>query len=391
MIDYARMGASAPILVVLAYLCQSMQAFLEEELDAPEEQELFEHFRMLVDKGQGLIRIDKFLMNRIENASRTKIQAAADAGSILVNEKPVKSSYKVKPLDLISIVLPTPPKDTEIVPEDIPLNILYEDADVLLVNKVPGMVVHPGYNNVSGTLVNALAFHLQNEDFIKENNIRPGLVHRIDKNTSGILVIAKNEIAMTHLAKQFFDHSIERSYQALVWGDLAEDQGTITGYIGRSARDRKVFQMYDDPEKGKWSVTHYKVLERLGYVTLIECRLETGRTHQIRVHLKSIGHPIFSDSTYGGDYAVKGTTFTKYKQFVENCFALMPRQGLHAKSLGFIHPKTKEKIFFNSNLPDDFTSVLDKWRNYIQYVPIEAKDDDLSKDKETQKLLNLKK
>ncbi|OYU94588.1 MAG: RNA pseudouridine synthase [Bacteroidetes bacterium B1(2017)] len=369
-----------------------MQEYFDEEIDAPEEeQELFEHFRVEVDKGQGLLRIDKYLMNRIENASRTKIQAAADAGSILVNNAPVKSSYKIKPFDVISIVLPTPPKNTEIVPEDIPLSILYEDNDLMLVNKVAGMVVHPGYNNVSGTLVNALAWHLRDVNFIKENNIRPGLVHRIDKNTSGILVIAKQEVAMTHLAKQFFDHSIERSYQALVWGDFPEDEGTITGYIGRSAKDRKVFQLYEDPEKGKWSVTHYKVLERLNYVTLIECRLETGRTHQIRVHLKSIGHPIFSDSTYGGDYVVKGTTFTKYKQFVENCFALMPRQGLHAKSLGFIHPTTKKKIFFDSELPADFTAVLEKWRHYIQYMPLEETEAKPTKDKETQKLMNLKK
>ncbi len=368
-----------------------MQEEFEEGIDNAEEQELFEHFRVEVDKGQGLLRIDKYLMNRLMNASRTKIQAAADAGSILVNEKPVKSSYKVKPFDVISIVLPNPPKDTEIYPEDIPLNIIYEDADVLLVNKVPGMVVHPGYNNVSGTLVNALAWHLRSEDFIQENNIRPGLVHRIDKNTSGILVIAKNEIAMTHLAKQFFDHSIERSYQALVWGDLKEDQGTITGFIGRSARDRKVFQLYDDAEKGKWSITHYKVLERFGYVTLIECKLETGRTHQIRVHLKSIGHPIFSDDTYGGNQIVKGTSFSRYKQFVENCFTLMPRQGLHAKSLGFVHPKTKENLFFNSDLPADFAAVVDKWRHYVQYKPIEEPDVPIAKDKATQKLMNLKK
>ncbi|MBC7384467.1 MAG: RluA family pseudouridine synthase [Bacteroidia bacterium] len=363
----------------------------EEEADIHEEQELFEHFHLVVDRGQHMLRIDKFLVNRIENATRTKIQAAAEAGSILVNEKPVKSSYKIKPLDVISIVLPTPPKNTEIVAEEIPLHIIYEDEDVLLVNKVAGMVVHPGYNNVTGTLVNALAWHLRNVAFVTENNIRPGLVHRIDKNTSGILVIAKNEIAMTHLAKQFFDHSIERSYQALVWGNMEEDEGTITGFIGRSARDRKVFQLFEDAEKGKWSITHYKVLERLNYVTLIECRLETGRTHQIRVHLKSIGHPIFSDSTYGGDYAVKGTTFTRYKQFVDNCFKIMPRQGLHAKSLGFIHPRTREKVFFNSELPEDFTSVLEKWRNYIFYMPLEEEKLDQPKDNATLKLLNTKK
>ncbi len=362
----------------------------EDDIDANEEQELYEHFRLVVDKGQSMLRIDKFLVNRIENATRSKIQAAAEAGAILVNDKPVKSSYKVKPFDIISIVLPTPPKNTEIIPEEIPIDIIYEDADVLLVNKVPGMVVHPGYNNVSGTLVNALAWHLRNVEFVTENNIRPGLVHRIDKNTSGILVIAKNEIAMTHLAKQFFDHTIERSYQALVWGNMEQDEGTITGFIGRSVRDRKVFQLYDDAEKGKWSITHYKVLERFDYVTLIECRLETGRTHQIRVHLKSIGHPIFSDSTYGGDYAVKGTTFTRYKQFVDNCFKLMPRQGLHAKSLGFIHPKTKEMVFFDSELPEDFANVLDKWRHYINYMPLEENTVEI-KQKTVQKSLKSKK
>lgn len=362
----------------------------EEEIDSNEEQELYEHFRIEVDKGQGLLRIDKYLMNRLENASRTKIQAAADVGSILVNEKPVKSSYKVKPLDVISIVLPTPPRDTEIVAEDIPLDIVYEDTDVLIVNKKPGMVVHPGYNNTSGTLVNALAWHLKGLAFAEENNVRPGLVHRIDKNTSGLLVIAKSEFAMTHLAKQFFDHSIERTYQALVWGDLPEDKGTITGYIGRSAKDRKVFQLYDDAEKGKWSVTHYKVIERLNYVTLIECRLETGRTHQIRVHLKSIGHPIFSDDTYGGNHILKGTVFARYKQFVENCFTLMPRQGLHAKSLGFVHPITKKNILFESELPTDFREVVEKWRHYAHYKPMD--DNEGHKlDNQEKKLMNLKK
>lgn len=335
--------------------------------DNSEEQELYEHYRFVVDKGQGLLRIDKWLMNRIENASRTKIQAAADSGSILVNNKAAKSSYKVKPADIISIVLPTPPKDTEVYPEEIPLNIIYEDDQLLLVNKAAGMVVHPGYNNTSGTLVNALAWHLRDVEFATQNNIRPGLVHRIDKNTSGILVIAKTELAMTHLAKQFYYHTIERKYIALVWGDLAADEGTITGYIGRSARDRKVFQLYEDETKGKWSVTHYKVLARFHYVTLIECQLETGRTHQIRVHLKSIGHPLFADEVYGGNYAVKGTGFTKYKQFVDNCFALMPRQALHAKSLGFIHPKNQKKLFFESELPDDFKSVLDKWEHYVKF------------------------
>jgi|ERR1043166_4263790 23S rRNA pseudouridine1911/1915/1917 synthase len=340
----------------------------QPDIEAGEEQDLYEHFRFVTDKGQGLLRIDKYLMNRIENASRTRIQAAADAGCVLVNNKAVKSSYKVKPLDVISIVLPTPPKDTEIKPEEIPLDIVYEDDALMVVNKVAGMVVHPGYNNVSGTLVNALAWHLEHIPFVKENNIRPGLVHRIDKDTSGLLVIAKTEFAMTFLARQFYDHSIARRYVALVWGDFENDEGTITGYIGRSARDRRVFQLFDDEEKGKWSITHYRVLERLQYVTLIECRLETGRTHQIRVHLRSIGHPLFGDLTYGGDQIVKGTSFAKFRQFVENNFKILPRQALHAESLGFIHPVTKEHLNFASTLPEDFQTVLDRWRNYSHYA-----------------------
>lgn len=339
-----------------------------EDNDEALEQELYEHFRIVVDKGQSLLRIDKYLMHRIQNASRTKIQYAADTDCIVVNEKPVKSSYKVKPGDVISIVLPHPPKDTGIVPENIPLEILYEDDHLMIVNKPAGMVVHPGYNNVSGTLVNALAWHLKDNEFSKEGNVRPGLVHRIDKNTSGLLVIAKNELAMTHLAKQFFHHTIKRSYIALAWGDFEEDEGTVTGYIGRSTRDRKVFTMYDEEDKGKWSVTHYKVLERLNYVSLIECRLETGRTHQIRVHMKHIMHPLFADSTYGGDRILKGTTFTRYKQFIDNCFALMPRQALHARSLGFVHPATGEEVFFEAPLPEDFSSVLEKWRGYNKNV-----------------------
>ncbi len=346
----------------MSMLSEEMEEF--DNAEESTEQELYEHHRIIVDKGQSLLRIDKFLMHRLQNASRTKIQAAADAGCIIVNEKAVKSSYKVKPGDIISIVLPHPPKDTEIIPEDIPLQILYEDDDLLIVNKRAGMVVHPGYNNVSGTLVNALAWHFKDLPFAKENNIRPGLVHRIDKNTSGLLVVAKNEFAMTHLAKQFYYHTIKRSYMALAWGDFESDEGTVTGYIGRSTKDRRVFTLYDTEEKGKWSVTHFKVLERLSNVTLIECRLETGRTHQIRVHMKSIGHPLFADETYGGDYAVKGTTFTKYKQFVENCFTLCPRQALHARSLGFIHPKTGKEVFFEAPLPDDMASMIEKWRSY---------------------------
>lgn len=340
---------------------------VEDEIegsDNGEEQDLYEHHRIVVDKGQAMMRIDKFLMIRIMNASRTKMQAAAETGSILVNNKPVKSSYKVKPLDIISIVLPHPPKDTEIIPEDIPLNIVYEDDHLLIVNKPAGMVVHPGHNNVSGTLVNALAWHLKDHTFTKENNIRPGLVHRIDKNTSGLLVIAKDEKSMTHLARQFFNHTIRRRYLALAWGKFAEEEGTITGYIGRSAKDRRVFQIYDDEAKGKWSITHYKVLEQMSYVSLIECRLETGRTHQIRVHMKHTGHPLFADDTYGGNRIVKGPAFTRYRQFVDNCFALCNRQALHAQSLGFIHPATGKEMFFESDLPDDFRHVLEKWKAF---------------------------
>jgi len=335
----------------------------ELELSEQDEQDLYEHLRLIVDKGQSLLRIDKFLMHRIENASRNRIQNAIEQGNVLVNDKPVKSSYKVKPLDVISVVLPHPPRDTEVYPENIPINIAYEDDDVLLVNKDSGMVVHPGYNNYTGTLVNALVYHFQQLPTLPGNDGRPGLVHRIDKDTSGLLLISKNERSMTYLARQFFDHSISRKYLALVWGDIEQD-GTVTGYIGRSAADRRVMSIYDDPEKGKWSVTHYKVLERMNYVTLIECQLETGRTHQIRAHMKHIGHPLFSDAAYGGDKIIKGTVFNKYKQFVENCFELMPRQALHAATLGFVHPSTKIRMDFEAPLPQDFVDVLEKWRKY---------------------------
>jgi 23S rRNA pseudouridine1911/1915/1917 synthase len=330
-----------------------------------EEQDLYEHLRIVVDKGQSLLRLDKFLIIRTENTSRNRIQNAIDAGNVLVNDKVVKASYKVKPLDIISMVLPHPPRDTEVYPEDIPIDIIFEDDDVIMVNKAPGMVVHPGFNNYTGTLVNALVFHSQQLPQMPGNDGRPGLVHRIDKDTSGLLLVSKNEWAITFLAKQFFDHSISRKYIALVWGDLTED-GTVTGYIGRSIKDRKVMAVYDDETKGKWSVTHYKVLERFNYVTLIECQLETGRTHQIRAHMKHIGHPLFNDSTYGGDKILKGTVFNKYRQFVENCFEILPRQALHAKSLGFIHPTTRKFIHFETELPEDISSVIEKWRNYIK-------------------------
>lgn len=328
-----------------------------------EEQDLYEHLRIVVDKGQSLLRIDKFLMHRVENASRNRIQTAIEADNVLVNDKPIKASYKVKPGDVISVVLPHPPRDTEVYPENIPLDIVYEDDDVLVVNKPAGLVVHPGYNNYTGTLVNGLVYHFQQLPTLPGNDGRPGLVHRIDKDTSGLLLISKNERSMNYLAKQFFDHTINRRYLALVWGDIAED-GTVTGYIGRSVNDRRVMSIYDDPEKGKWAVTHYKVLERMGYVTLIECKLETGRTHQIRAHMKHIGHPLFSDAMYGGDKILKGTVFNKYRQFVDNCFEVMPRQALHAQSLGFVHPSKKTNIYLEAPLPADFEGVLEKWRKY---------------------------
>jgi len=337
----------------------------ENILSDKEDSDFYEHFNLVVDKGQSLIRIDKFLMLRIENASRSKIQHAIEAGNVLVNEKPIKASYKVKPLDVISIVLPHPPRDTEVIPQDIPINIIYEDDDLLLVNKEAGMVVHPGYGNWDGTLVNALVFHFTQLPQLPGNDGRPGLVHRIDKDTSGLLLISKNEKSMTYLAKQFYDHSISRKYFALVWGDI-ENDGKVTGYIGRSAKDRKIMDVYDTEAEGKWSVTHYKVLERFNYVTLIECQLETGRTHQIRAHMQHVGHPLFNDASYGGDKIRKGTLFAKYKQFVDNCFQIIPRQALHAKTLGFIHPTKREHIHFETELPQDFSMVLEKWRNYIQ-------------------------
>jgi 23S rRNA pseudouridine1911/1915/1917 synthase len=328
------------------------------------EQDLFEHFNIVVDKGQSLLRIDKFLMHRIENATRNRVQLAIEAGNVLVNQQAIKSSYRVKPFDEISVVYAHPPRDTTVYPENIPLDIVYEDDDLLVVNKPAGMVVHPGYNNYHGTLVNALTYHFDHLPTLPGNDGRPGLVHRIDKDTSGLLLISKNELTMNKLAKQFFDHSINRQYIALVWGDIEQD-GQVTGYIGRSLKNRIVQAVYDDESKGKWSVTNYQVLERLNYVTLLSCKLETGRTHQIRAHLTHIGHPLFSDATYGGDKILKGTTFSKYKSFVTNCMELMPRQALHARTLGFIHPSTGKYLEFEAPLPSDFEAVLNKWRAYI--------------------------
>lgn len=340
----------------------NLEGFLE---DQQQDQELFEHHRIVVDPGQSLLRIDKFLMHRLQNVSRSKIQAAAAANSILVNEEPVKANYKVKPSDVITIVLPTPPRDTAIYPEDIPLNVVYEDEDLVIINKKPGMVVHPGFNNYTGTLVNALAWHFEGQNGGKKKDPTPHLVHRIDKNTSGLMVVAKNEATMAGLAQQFFDHSLDRVYNALVWGDIDGDSGTITGNLARNPKDRLQMTVFEDGEHGKEAVTHYKVLERFHYVTLVECKLETGRTHQIRAHMRYIGHPIFNDDGYGGDKILKGTTFSKYKQYIDNCFEIIPRQALHAKTLGFIHPRTQERVFFESNLPADFLAVMEKWRKYV--------------------------
>ena len=335
----------------------------EEEQN--EQQDLFEHFRFSADPGQSLLRIDKFLNDRIENSSRTRIQNAANAGNILVNNNPVKPNYKVKPGDLIQVVLPNPPREIELIPENIPINIVYEDEDVLVVNKEPGMVVHPAYGNYTGTLVNALMWHFRDLPLFSTGEARPGLVHRLDKNTSGILVIAKNEFALNRLSKQFFDRTTDRKYNALVWGTPDPVEGTITGNVGRSIKDRKIMQVFKDDTEGKNAITHYKVLEDLGYISLIECKLETGRTHQIRVHFSHIKHPLFNDEEYGGDQILKGTTFTKYQQFIKNCFKILPRQALHAKSLAFDHPVSGKRLFFDSNLPDDMVQVIEKWRKYI--------------------------
>ena len=326
----------------------------------------FEHYKFIADKGQNPLRVDRFLMNFVEFATRNKIQQSVKAGNVRVNDKVVKSNYKVKGGDVVTVVLDYPKETNELLPQDIPIVINYEDDDLLIVNKEAGMVVHPGFGNYDGTLVNALVFHFQNLPNIGEEE-RPGLVHRIDKNTSGILVVAKTERAMTVLAKKFEDRDLNRKYIALVWGDVKEDEATITGNIGRSLKNRKVMDVFPDGEYGKHAVSHYKVLERFGYTTLVECRLETGRTHQIRAHLKSIGHTLFNDEEYGGDAILKGTTFTKYKQFVQNCFKICPRQALHAKSLGFKHPTTKKEVFFDSDLADDMQELIEKWRKYATH------------------------
>jgi 23S rRNA pseudouridine1911/1915/1917 synthase len=340
----------------------------EENNDISEE--LYQRFIFNADKGQEPYRIDKFLMNRIEGATRNKLQQAINTGLILVNNKEVKQNYKVKAFDQIIVYSDLSPESTEIVPEKMNLNIVHEDDDILMINKPAGMVVHPGSGNYSGTLLNGVAWYLQNENPSISESVLPrfGLVHRIDKNTSGLLVLAKKDKAMRQLAKQFYDHTVKRQYVALVWGDLEKDQGTIIAHVGRNLRYRKLFEAYPEGDHGKEAITHYKVLERFNYVTLVQCVLETGRTHQIRVHMKHIGHPLFNDDFYGGDKIVKGTIFSKYKQFVDNCFAICPRQALHAKTLGFIHPETEKEIFFDTELPDDIRLVIEKWRNYVKTI-----------------------
>ena len=351
----------------------------------PDEGELFERHRLVVDKGQELLRIDRYLQQHLASVSRNKIQAAAKAGCVQVNGKAVKSNYRVKPSDTISVLLPEPPHDTELLPEAMPLNIVYEDDDVLVVDKPAGLVVHPGYGNFTGTLLNGLLYYLnenrdQNAQQFNNSTVQqfntptPYLVHRIDKDTSGLLLVAKNEEAQVVLAKQFFEHTIERRYYALVWGDFAEESGTVVGRIGRSPKDRRVMTVYeedptlpDEQQPGKHAVTHWQVVERFGYVTAIECVLETGRTHQIRAHMRHIGHPLFNDAAYGGDVILKGTTFSKYKQFVDNCFQLLPRQALHARILGFEHPRTGQHLHFESPMPTDLQSVVDRWRNYATH------------------------
>ena len=336
---------------------------VEPVVDNPAE--LYEHFRVVVDKGQSQVRVDKYLFERLVNSSRNRIQKAADAGLIMANGKPVKSSYKVKPCDVLTVMMDRPRYDNDIIPEDIPLDIVYEDNDLMVVNNPAGLVVHPGCGNYHGTLVNAIAWHLKDNPKYDPNDPQVGLVHRIDKDTSGLLVVAKTPDAKTHLGLQFYNKTTKRKYNALVWGVVENNEGTIEGSIGRNPKDRMQMAVLSDPAQGKHAVTHYRVLERLGYVTLVECVLETGRTHQIRVHMKHIGHTLFNDERYGGNEILKGTHFSKYKQFVNNCFETCPRQALHAMTLGFVHPRTGEEMFFTSPLPEDMTNLIDKWRNYI--------------------------
>ena len=339
---------------------------LDDDVDVVEEGgEMYEHKHLEVEPGQKSMRIDKYLSIRLPSTSRNRIQTAAEGGCVYVNGKPVRSSYKIKPNDDIKIMLSFPKRETGIVPQDLPLDVVYEDDDLIVVNKAAGMVVHPSFGHFEGTLVNALAYRFKDLPMFNAETFRPGLVHRIDMNTSGLLVVAKSEVAREGLACQFFYHTCKRAYNALVWGNMPEDEGTIIGNVGRNLKNRKIMDVFPDGDYGKEAITHWRVLERLGYVNLVECRLETGRTHQRRVHFKHIGHPLFNDWEYGGDQILKGTTFTKYKQFVENCFKILPRQALHAKSLGFVHPVTKKELYFESELPEDMTKCIEKWRGYV--------------------------
>jgi len=340
---------------------------IESGLSDNNDDELFEHYRFVADKRQGLLRVDKFLVDRIEGVSRNRVQMAADAGFIMANGTPVKSNYKVKPLDIITVVMDRPRRELEILPEDIPLNIVYEDDDLIVVNKPAGLVVHPGHGNYTGTLVNGIAWHLKDDSKFDVKDPRLGLIHRIDKDTSGLLVIAKNPEAKTHLGLQFYNKTTRRQYKALVWGHMKDDEGTIEGNIGRHPRDKMLMTVFPEGDAGKPAVTHYRVAERFGYTTLVDCRLETGRTHQIRVHMKYLGHTIFNDERYGGHEILKGNHHTKYKQFIHNCFELCPRQALHAETLGFVHPRTNAAMFFESPLPEDMSQLILKWRNYNGY------------------------
>lgn len=344
---------------------EEIDDFAEDIFADNQDSQLYEHYRFDVDKGQGTMRVDKYLAMHIEGISRNRIQQAAEANCILVNEVPVKSNYKIKPLDVISVVMDRPRRELEIIPEDIPLDIVYEDEDLMVINKSPGLVVHPGFGNYQGTMVNAVAYRLKDTPEYDAKDPRLGIVHRIDKDTSGLIVVAKNAYAKTHLSAQFFNKTTKRQYVALVWGSIDADEGRVEGNIGRSLKDRMLMTVFPEGDYGKPAVTHYKVLERLGYVTLVQCRLETGRTHQIRVHMKYIGHTLFNDERYGGNETLKGTHFAKYKQFVQNCFNLCPRQALHAQTLGFVHPRTGEELMFEAPLPEDITLLLDKWRGYV--------------------------
>jgi len=345
---------------------EELDAFQEEDLPPTQDNEMYEHYRVVVDKGQSKLRVDKFLAQRIEWATRNRIQKAADAGCILVNEVAVKSNYIIKPCDIITVVMATPPREIIIIPEEMDLDIVYEDQDLMVINKRPGLVVHPGFGNYTGTLMNGLAYHLREDPTMFDStDPRFALVHRIDKDTSGLIVVAKNPEAKANLALQFFNKTTKRKYIAIVWGNISEDEGTIVGNIGRHLKDRLQMTVFPDAEHGKHAVTHYRVIERLGYVTMVECQLETGRTHQIRVHMKYLGHTLFNDERYGGHEILKGTTFAKYRQFVNNCFAVCPRQALHAQTLGFIHPRTKEEMHFTSEVPQDMLDLAERWRKYI--------------------------